>query len=104
MTNQEKEAIEMFEVCSKYNFVLNEERVKIILNLIKRLQKENEELENDNKYLRERESYLEKRREDITKYAGGLDKTKILNCYKKIPVFLGNENKKFQKNFPIMKD
>ena len=34
--------------------------------------------------------------EDITKYAGGLDKTKILNCYRKIPVFLGNENKKFQ--------
>ena len=25
--------------------------------------------------------------EDITKYAGGLDKTKILNCYRKIPVF-----------------
>ena len=34
--------------------------------------------------------------EDITKYAGGLDKTKILNCYRKISVFLGNENKKFQ--------
>ncbi len=34
--------------------------------------------------------------EDITKYAGGLDKTKILNAYRKIPVFLGNENKKFQ--------
>ena len=34
--------------------------------------------------------------EDITKYAGGLDKTKILNYYRKIPVFLGNENKKFQ--------
>ena len=34
--------------------------------------------------------------EDITKYAEGLDKTKILNCYRKIPVFLGNENKKFQ--------
>lgn len=34
--------------------------------------------------------------EDITKYAGVLDKTKILNCYRKIPVFLGNENKKFQ--------
>ncbi len=34
--------------------------------------------------------------EDITKYAGGLDKTKILNCYRKIAVFLGNENKKFQ--------
>ena len=34
--------------------------------------------------------------EDITKYAGSLDKTKILNCYRKVPVFLGNENKKFQ--------
>lgn len=34
--------------------------------------------------------------EDITKYAGGLDKTKILNAYRKIPIFLGNENKKFQ--------
>ena len=33
--------------------------------------------------------------EDITKYAGGLDKTKILNAYRKVPVFLGNENKKF---------
>ena len=34
--------------------------------------------------------------EDITKYAGVLDKGKILNVYRKIPVFLGNENKKFQ--------
>lgn len=34
--------------------------------------------------------------EDITKYAGGLDKGKILNIYRKIPVFLGKENKKFQ--------
>ena len=34
--------------------------------------------------------------EDITKYAGGLDKTKILSAYRKIPVFLGNKNKKFQ--------
>lgn len=25
--------------------------------------------------------------EDITKYAGGLDKAKILNVYRKIPVF-----------------
>lgn len=33
--------------------------------------------------------------EDITKYAGGLDKTRILNAFHKIPVFLGNENKKF---------
>jgi len=34
--------------------------------------------------------------EDITKYAHGLDQGKILNVYRKIPVFLGNENKKFQ--------
>lgn len=34
--------------------------------------------------------------EDITKYANGLDQGKILNVYKKIPTFLGNENKKFQ--------
>lgn len=34
--------------------------------------------------------------EDITKYAGGLDKGKILNIYRKIPIFLGQDNKKFQ--------
>ena len=34
--------------------------------------------------------------EDITKYAGGLDQSKILTVYKNISVFLGNENKKFQ--------
>ena len=34
--------------------------------------------------------------EDITKYAAGLDKAKILDIYRKIPVFLGRENKKFQ--------
>lgn len=34
--------------------------------------------------------------EDITKYAGGLDKAKILNVYRKIPAFLGGSNKKFQ--------
>lgn len=34
--------------------------------------------------------------EDITKYANGLDKGKILDVYRKIPVFLGKNNKKFQ--------
>lgn len=34
--------------------------------------------------------------EDITKYANRLDQSKILAFYKTIPVFLGNENKKFQ--------
>lgn len=35
-------------------------------------------------------------RKDITKYAVGLNQARILNIYNKIPVFLGNENKKFQ--------
>lgn len=34
--------------------------------------------------------------EDITKYASGLDQGRILSVYRKIPAFLGNENKKFQ--------
>lgn len=34
--------------------------------------------------------------EDITKYAGGLDQGKILSVYRRIPVFLGKENNKFQ--------
>lgn len=34
--------------------------------------------------------------EDITKYAKGLDKGKILNVYRHISTFLGKENKKFQ--------
>ncbi len=33
--------------------------------------------------------------EDITKYAEGLDKARILNVYRKIPAFLGKDNKKF---------
>lgn len=35
-------------------------------------------------------------KEDITKYAEGLDQARILNVYNKISVFLGNDNKKFQ--------
>ena len=34
--------------------------------------------------------------EDISKYAEGLDKARILNAFRKVAVFLGNENKKFQ--------
>lgn len=34
--------------------------------------------------------------EDITKYAEGFDKAKVLNAYRKIPTFLGKDNKKFQ--------
>lgn len=34
--------------------------------------------------------------EDIVKYAKGLDKAKIKNVYRNIPIFLAKENKKFQ--------
>lgn len=34
--------------------------------------------------------------EDITKYAGGLDKGRILDIYRKSPIFLGSDNKKFK--------
>ena len=46
--------------------------------------------------LKMQKQILQDYEEDITKYAGGLDQAKILNVYRKIPVFLGNENKKFQ--------
>ena len=46
--------------------------------------------------LKMQEQILQDYREDITKYAGGLDQGKILNVYNRIPTFLGNENKKFQ--------
>ena len=34
--------------------------------------------------------------EDITKYAEGFDKARILDVYRRIPVFLGKDNKKYQ--------
>ncbi len=34
--------------------------------------------------------------EDITKYASGLDKGRVLSVYNRIAVFLGQENKRFQ--------
>ena len=46
--------------------------------------------------LKMQKQILQDYEEDITKYAGGLDHAKILKVYRKIPVFLGNENKKFQ--------
>lgn len=46
--------------------------------------------------LKMQEQILKDYEEDITKYANGLDQGKILNVYRKIPTFLGNENKKFK--------
>ena len=46
--------------------------------------------------LKQQQQILLDYEEDITKYAQGLDKAKILNVYRKIPAFLGRDNKKFQ--------
>lgn len=54
------------------------------------------EQKNYNKTLKLQEQIILDYEEDICKYAAGLDKTKILNVYRKIPVFLGKDNKKFQ--------
>ncbi len=42
------------------------------------------------------EQILKDYEEDIAKYAQGFDKARILNAYRKVSTFLGNENKKFQ--------
>ena len=42
------------------------------------------------------EQILKDYEEDIAKYAVGFDKARILNAYRKVATFLGNENKKFQ--------
>ena len=42
------------------------------------------------------EQILKDYEEDIAKYATGLNKARVLNAYRKIAAFLGNENKKFQ--------
>ena len=42
------------------------------------------------------EQILRDYEEDIAKYAEGFDKARILNAYRKVATFLGNENKKFQ--------
>ena len=39
---------------------------------------------------------LEDYKEDIRKYADGLDQTRILNIFQHIPVQLAKDNKKFQ--------
>ena len=42
------------------------------------------------------EQILKDYEQDIMKYAEGLDKARVLNAYRKVVAFLGNENKKFQ--------
>lgn len=46
--------------------------------------------------LEKQKQILQDYKEDITKYATGMDQARILNVYNKIPVFLGQKNKKFQ--------
>ena len=62
MNDEEKEAIKMFEFCSNYNCVLDEKRTETILNLIVKLQKENEELKS---LIVHKNEYTKKLEEDL---------------------------------------
>lgn len=50
MTEEEKDAIKMLKLCSRSRWIFDEKRTEIILNLIEKLQKENECLKNHTHY------------------------------------------------------
>ena len=72
MNEEEKKAIKSFKYCSG-NFVLDKESSKTILNLIEKLQKENEELKDTNclvkRYfkLKDTNTYLQKENDELKK-------------------------------------
>lgn len=81
---------------TQYNVMLDNFREHIIVGGMPAIVKRFIENKNYSGILEMQQQILLDYEEDITKYAGDLDKTKILNAYRKIKVFLGNENKKFQ--------
>lgn len=79
-----------------YDTMLNNFKEYMILGGMPRIVNHFIENKNFSGVLKMQQQILLDYEEDITKYAGGLDQAKILNVYRKIPVFLGQENKKFQ--------
>ena len=79
-----------------YDTMLNNFKEYMILGGMPRIVNHFIENKNFSGVLKMQQQILLDYEEDITKYAGGLDQTKILNVNRKIPVFLGQENKKFQ--------
>lgn len=80
----------------EYNVMLNNFHEYMVIGGMPAIVRKFIENKNYSGILSMQEQILLDYKEDITKYAIGLDQTRILNVYNKIPVFLGKENKKFQ--------
>ena len=92
-----KHMIELIPLSNmQYNIMMSNFKEYMIVGGMPAIVSEFVENKNFSGILKMQQQILLDYEEDITKYAGGLDKAKILNCYRKVPVFLGNENKKFQ--------
>ena len=92
-----KHMIELMPLSNmQYNIMISNFKEYMIVGGMPAIVSEFVENKNFSGILKMQQQILLDYEEDITKYAGGLDKAKILNCYRKVPVFLGNENKKFQ--------
>ncbi len=81
---------------TEYNVMLNNFMDYMILGGMPAIVSKFIENKNFSGILQMQEQILNDYEEDISKYANGLDKARILNAFRKVSVFLGNENKKFQ--------
>jgi hypothetical protein len=89
-----KECIPLTE--TQYDVMMNNFKDYMILGGMPAIVSKYIENKNFSGILNMQEQILKDYEEDIAKYAEGLDKSRILNAYRKVAVFLGNENKKFQ--------
>ena len=81
---------------TEYNVVMNAFREYMVIGGMPAIVNTFVTQNNYSSTLKMQKQILRDYEEDITKYAKGLGKAKILNIYRKIPVFLGKDNKKFQ--------
>ncbi len=81
---------------TEYDVMLNNFKDYMLLGGMPKVVRTFIENKNFSGILELQEQILTDYEQDISKYAKGLDKERVLNAYRKIPVFLGNENKKFQ--------
>ena len=81
---------------TQYNVMLNNFREYMVLGGMPAIVNKFVENKNFSGILEMQWQILLYYEQDITKYAKGLDKAKILNAYRKVATFLGKDNKKFQ--------
>lgn len=81
---------------TQYNVMLNNFREYMVLGGMPAIVNKFVEKKNFSGILEMQRQILLDYEQDITKYAKGLDKAKILNAYRKVATFLGKDNKKFQ--------